>query len=251
MIGIKNLTAGYGDKTVLDNVSLTIPDSRVTVILGPNGCGKSTLLKCICQIIKPFSGTIVADGEELSSLSFPERAKRVSYLAQNRPVPDILVRNLVLHGRFPYLSYPRRYRPEDRRAVDEALERLGLSSYADKLVSELSGGERQKVYLAMSLAQGSRTLLFDEPTTYLDIAHQFAVLDEVRQLCTEGKSVVMVLHDIPEALETADHMIVLSGGRVMKEDTPEKVFESGVLDEVFNVRVERGDGHYWCRRFIS
>ncbi|MGN0907171.1 MAG: ABC transporter ATP-binding protein [Bullifex sp.] len=251
MIEVKQLYAGYDGRTVLDNVSVTIPDEKVTVILGTNGSGKSTLLKCICQIVKPFSGEIMIDGDDVSALTHAERAKRVSYLAQSRSVPEIVVRNLVLHGRFPYLSYPRRYRPEDRMAVDEALERLNLSAFADKSVSELSGGERQKVYLAMSLAQGSHTLLFDEPTTYLDIAHQFSILDEAHELCLEGKSVVMVLHDIPQALDTADHVIVLNEGHVMVEDTPENVFYSGVLDDVFGVRVERGDGHYWCRRPIS
>lgn len=251
MIEIRNLSAGYDGRTVLDNVSVTIPDEKVTVILGANGSGKSTLLKCICQIVKPYAGEIMIDGDDVSALTHAERAKRVSYLAQSRDVPDIIVRNLVLHGRFPYLSYPRRYRPEDRRAVDKALERLNLTDFADKSVSELSGGERQKVYLAMSLAQGSHTLLFDEPTTYLDIAHQFSILDEAHKLCNEGKSVVMVLHDIPQALEAADHMMVLNEGRVMIEDTPEKVFASGVLDDVFGVRVEKGDGHYWCRRTIS
>ena len=251
MIEVRNLRAGYDGRIVLEDVSLTIPDGKVTVLLGSNGCGKSTLLKCICNIIKPVSGTILIDGQDVSSMSFTDRAKKVSYLAQNRPVPDIIVRNLVLHGRFPYLSYPRRYRPEDRRAVDEALERLDLKAFADKPVSELSGGERQKVYLAMSLAQGSNTLLFDEPTTYLDIAHQFAVLDEARGLCREGKSVVMVLHDIPEALEVADSLAVINKGRVIMHDTPESVYRSGVLDEVFSVKVEKGDGHYWCRRPIS
>lgn len=251
MIEIRNLLAGYDGRKVLKDVSVTIPDGKITVILGANGCGKSTLLKCICQIVKPYSGTVLIDGQDAAALSFAERAKKVSYLAQNRQVPEIIVRNLVLHGRFPYLSYPRRYRPEDRRAVDEALERLGLTSYADKPVSGLSGGERQKVYLAMSLAQGSSTLLFDEPTTYLDIARQFTVLDEARALCNEGKSVVMVLHDIPEALDTADHMIVLNDGRVVMQDTPGKVYSSGVLDDVFGVKVEKGEGHFWCRRSTS
>ena len=200
MIAIKDLYSGYGDDDILKGVSLNILNNKLTVIAGPNGCGKSTLLKTISGIIKKTSGSIFIDDIDLSNISPLDRAKRIAYLSQNRSVPDIAVKNLVLHGRFPYLSYPRRYRAEDREAVDMALERMGIEGLRDKMVSELSGGERQKVYIAMALAQGSDYLLLDEPTTFLDISHQFQLLDLAKELCSENKSVVMVLHNLESAL---------------------------------------------------
>ncbi len=248
MIAIKDLYSGYGDDDILKGVSLNILNNKLTVIAGPNGCGKSTLLKTISGIIKKTSGSIFIDNVDLSNISPLDRAKRIAYLSQNRSVPDIAVKNLVLHGRFPYLSYPRRYRAEDREAVDIALERMGIEGLRDKMVSELSGGERQKVYIAMALAQGSDYLLLDEPTTFLDISHQFQLLDLAKELCSENKSVVMVLHNLESALSIADSFILLDKGRLLFEGSVDDVYSSKLIDKVFNVEIKKESDHWWCKK---
>ena len=248
MIAIKDLYSGYGDDDILKGVSLNILNNKLTVIAGPNGCGKSTLLKTISGIIKKTSGSIFIDNVDLSNISPLDRAKRIAYLSQNRSVPDIAVKNLVLHGRFPYLSYPRRYRAEDREAVDMALERMGIEGLRDKMVSELSGGERQKVYIAMALAQGSDYLLLDEPTTFLDISHQFQLLDLAKELCSENKSVVMVLHNLESALSVADSFILLDKGRLLFEGSVDDVYSSKLIDKVFNVEIKKESDHWWCKK---
>lgn len=248
MIAIKDLYSGYGDDDILKGVSLNILKNKLTVIAGPNGCGKSTLLKTISGIIKKTSGSIFIDDIDLSNISPLDRAKRIAYLSQNRSVPDIAVKNLVLHGRFPYLSYPRRYRAEDREAVDMALERMGIESLRDKMVSELSGGERQKVYIAMALAQGSDYLLLDEPTTFLDISHQFQLLDLAKELCSENKSVVMVLHNLESALSIADSFILMDKGKLLFEGSVDDVYSSKLIDKVFNVEIKKESDHWWCKK---
>lgn len=248
MIAIKDLYSGYGDDDILKGVSLNILNNKLTVIAGPNGCGKSTLLKTISGIIKKTSGSIFIDNVDLSNISPLDRAKRIAYLSQNRSVPDIAVKNLVLHGRFPYLSYPRRYRAEDREAVDIALERMGIEGLRDKMVSELSGGERQKVYIAMALAQGSDYLLLDEPTTFLDISHQFQLLDLAKELCSENKSVVMVLHNLESALSIADSFILMDKGRLLFEGSVDDVYSSKLIDKVFNVEIKKESDHWWCKK---
>lgn len=248
MIAIKDLYSGYGDDDILKGVSLNILNNKLTVIAGPNGCGKSTLLKTISGIIKKTSGSIFIDDIDLSNISPLDRAKRIAYLSQNRSVPDIAVKNLVLHGRFPYLSYPRRYRAEDREAVDIALERMGIEGLRDKMVSELSGGERQKVYIAMALAQGSDYLLLDEPTTFLDISHQFQLLDLAKELCSENKSVVMVLHNLESALSIADSFILMDKGRLLFEGSVDDVYSSKLIDKVFNVEIKKESDHWWCKK---
>lgn len=249
MIEIHGLRAGYPGKDVLQNVCLSVPEGEITVIVGPNGCGKSTLLKALCGII-PAGGRVCRGGAELSALPQRELARQVAYLAQNRPLPDITVRRLVLHGRFPYLSYPRRYRAEDLAAADAAMERMGISQLAETPVANLSGGQRQKVYIAMALAQDTPIILLDEPTTYLDIRHQLQMMDQVRALKRDGKTVIMVLHDLSHAMQTADTVVVMADGGIVTAGIPEEVFRSGSLQAVFGVEVERvrtGSGwHYYC-----
>lgn len=246
MIILKELSAGYGEREIIKDISLTINNNKLTVIIGPNGCGKSTLLKTISGLIKKTSGVIEIDDEEISNISLLDRAKKIAYLSQNRSVPEIAVKNLVLHGRFAYLSYPRRYRDEDRKAVDDALKKLGIEKLKEKMVGELSGGERQKVYLAMALAQGSDYLLLDEPTTFLDIYHQFQLLDMAKGLCNEKRSVVMVLHNIEHALSIADNIILMNEGRVLLQGSVDEVFNSKLIDKVFNIELIREDDHWWC-----
>ena len=238
MLEIRDLHAGYEGKTVLQDISLSIPKGAVTVIVGPNGCGKSTLLKALAGIL-PASGSAALDGRELLELDRKELARTVAFLPQNRPTPEISVQNLVLHGRFPYLSYPRRYRKEDYRAAETALERMGVAELSARMISTLSGGQRQKVYIAMALAQDTPVVLMDEPNTFLDIAHQLQLMEQAKALAEVGKTVVLVLHDLPLALTFADRLAVLQNGRSLYQGSAEEVFLSESLNVAFGVKIQR------------
>lgn len=250
MLEVKSLSAGYSDTHVLEHVDFRIPSGKVTVILGPNGCGKSTLLKALCGIIPADSGQVVLDGENILTLPQRQLAQRVAYLAQSRQIPDITVERLVLHGRFPYLGYPRRYRKEDYAIADAAMKTMGVAELADELVQNLSGGQRQKVYIAMALAQDTPVILLDEPTTYLDISHQLQLMQQARMLAAQGKTVVMIIHDLPHAFQTADHMILMRDGKIVADGTPEQIYASGMISSVFGVRLCRtgteGGWRYYC-----
>ena len=239
MIELKNLTVGYGGKTVLRDVSLAFPPGKVTVLLGPNGCGKSTLMKTALGLLPRQGGEILYDSVDLSHLTTRQVACKAAYLAQSREIPRITVRRMVLHGRFPYLGYPRRYRAEDYEAAARALEWAGAADLADRPVQELSGGQRQKVYLAMALAQDTETVFMDEPTTYLDVRHQLEVMAVSHLLADMGRAVVLVLHDLSLALREADRLAVLADGALCQVGTPEEVFSGGELDRVFGVAIRR------------
>lgn len=251
MLEIINLSAGYSGKDIVENVSISIPTGQVTVILGPNGCGKSTLLKALCGILRVSAGEVTLDGQSILTLPRKLLAQKIAFLAQNRQIPDITVRRLVLHGRFPYLSYPRNYRPEDHAATGAAMEQMGITDLADTLVSQLSGGQRQKAYIAMALAQDTPVIVLDEPTTYLDVSHQMQMMRMARDLSGQGKTVVMVLHDLSHAMQVADRVVLMDGGRIIIQGTPETVFASGRLDSVFGVKLGRvktdGGWHYYCK----
>ena len=238
MLDIRNLSAGYPGNPVLRDISLSIPEGAVTVIIGPNGSGKSTLLKALAGIL-PASGSVRLEGLELLELSGRELAKKVAFLPQNRAVPEITAKNLVLHGRFPYLSYPRRYRPEDHKAAEAAMAKMGISDLADRSLATLSGGQRQKVYIAMALAQDTPVVLLDEPNTFLDISHQLQMMDQAKALAADGKTVVLVLHDLAMALECGDSLVILSRGQCLFQGSAEETFRSGCLDRAFRVAVKR------------
>lgn len=245
MIELKNLRAGYPGRPVLEDVSLDFRPGEVLAILGPNGCGKSTLLRTANGLLAKNGGEVLLDGVPLERLSAKEVAQKVAYLPQSRSVANITAGRMVLHGRFPYLSYPRRYRREDHEMVKQALEWVGASELASRPLPELSGGQRQKVYLAMALAQDTETVLMDEPTTYLDVGCQLEVMALARRLAEEGRAVVMVLHDLSLALRFAHRAALLYEGRVRQLGTPEELFEGRALEEVMGValgRVETEDG---------
>ena len=249
MLKIQNLTASYSGADAVKGVTFTVPKEKLTVILGPNGCGKSTLLKCLCGIHTPTAGSAELDGVDLLTLPRRDLARKVSYLAQSRAVPDITVERMVLHGRFPYLAYPRRYRREDVAAARAAMEQMGLSDLAHTPLANLSGGQRQKVYIAMALAQDTPLILMDEPTTYLDIRHQLHLMQEVSALKAKGKTALMVLHDLPHAFAAADKLVVMEGGRPVAEGTPGEVLASGCIERVFGVKLakvetQRGPRYY-------
>lgn len=250
MLEARNLSVGYPGRTVLEDVSLAVRPGRVLVLLGPNGCGKSTLLRTLPGLLPPLGGGILLDGKPLGDYSLRQAAQKIAYLPQSRAVPSITARRMVLHGRFPYLSYPRRYRREDYEAVDRALAKAGALDLADRPLPELSGGQRQKIYLALALAQETETILMDEPTTYLDIRNQLETLALLRRLAGEGRGVAAVLHDLCLALTAADDVAVLGEGRLLALGGPEEIYQSKVLERVMGIRLGRSAGpggwRYFC-----
>lgn len=239
MMELCHITAGYGGPPVLRNVSLVFEPGKVTVLAGPNGCGKSTLLRVAARLMAPERGEVRIEGQDVSRLSAKQFARLAALLPQSRPLPGITAGSLVLHGRFPYLGYPRRYGPADRAAARSAMERAGVLELADRNVARLSGGQRQKVYLAMALAQDTPVLLLDEPTTFLDIGCQLELARLMRETAAEGKAVVMVLHDLNLALGCAHRVAVMEEGRLRAWGTPAEIYAGGALEEVFGVRVHR------------
>lgn len=239
MLRIEEVCTGYEGRKVLHGITAQIKAGRITVLAGPNGCGKTTLLKTVTGIVRKTSGEIWIDGKRIEEYSTQTLAQKIAYLPQKRNIPDITVRQMVLHGRFPYLNYPRRYRMADWEAADQALGQVGMEAYAEQNLKQLSGGMQQKVFIAMALAQDTPVILMDEPTSFLDIAYQLRLMDTARELAAHGKTVVLVLHDLAMALRMADQMLVLQEGRICANGTPEAVYESGVLREVFGVQVKR------------
>jgi iron complex transport system ATP-binding protein len=249
MISLQNFSVGYGETPVLEQVNLSFPTGQVTILVGPNGCGKSTLMRSALGLLPSLSGQALYDGVPLTELSPREIAQKAAYLAQSRNTPNITGYRMVLHGRFPYLSYPRRYRPEDHAAVRAALEQMDAQSLSGRLLTTLSGGQRQKIYLAMALAQDTETIFLDEPTTYLDVRHQLEVMAAAKRLAAQGKAVVLVLHDLCLALRTADQIAVFSEGRLQQLATPEAVYESGILPQVFGVSLGRAETDHGPRYY--
>lgn len=251
MIELKNLCGGYPGRPVLEDISLDFCPGEVLAILGPNGCGKSTLLRTSNGLLARTGGEILLDGRPIEGLSAKEIAQKVAYLPQSRSTPNITAGRMVLHGRFPYLSYPRRYSQKDREMVQKALAWVEASELASRPLPELSGGQRQKVYLAMALAQDTETILMDEPTTYLDISCQLEVMALARRLAEEGRAVVMVLHDLCLALRYAHRAALLREGRVRQIGTPEELYGGEALEEVMGAALGRveteGDWRYFYR----
>ncbi|MGN0996920.1 MAG: ABC transporter ATP-binding protein [Candidatus Ventricola sp.] len=237
MIEVKRLCAGYRGRPVLDGITLEIRPGEVLALLGPNGCGKSTLLRAVLGLCEVTGGEVLVGGTPANRLRRRELARRVSLLAQSRSVPVITALRMALHGRFPYLGYPRQYGREDIAIARRALARAGAAELEQAVVSELSGGQRQSVYVAMTLAQDTPAVLMDEPTNSLDIARQLELLSTARALAHEGRAVALVLHDIPLALRTADRVAVMQAGRLIACDTPEGIARSGVIDRVFGIRL--------------
>ncbi len=247
MLEIRNLTAGYRGKAVLQDLSLTLPRNCLTGIIGPNGRGKSTLLKAALGLISPMGGEVLADGRSLQDLKRREIARHVAYLAQGQSIPDMTVEQLVLQGRFPHLNYPNGYSRRDREMARAAMERVGITHLAGVPLAALSGGMRQTVYIAMALTQDTPYILLDEPTTYLDPAHQLSLMGLLREIAREGRGVAAVMHDLPLALSYSDRIAVMAEGRMILTASPREVVNSGVIEEVFGVRVrEDGEGFRLC-----
>ncbi len=253
MIRCEALTAGYGKKAVIREITWQAEPGRLTVIAGPNGCGKSTLLKSVMGQTRILDGRILLDGRPVDSWNARERAKRMAYVPQSRNEVNLTVARMVLHGRFPYIVYPRHYTKEDQDMVEWALEKMGIQDLKDRLMSELSGGERQKACVAMALVQDAPAILLDEPTTYLDISCQLELMEILKQLAAEGKAVAAVLHDLGHSLRFADQIMVMEHGAVADAGTPEEILERGILESVFRLDICRstdqaGREYYWFQR---
>lgn len=238
-LAMENGTIAYDRQVVIDNLSVEIPAGSFTAVLGPNGCGKSTFLRALARVVPLASGRVLLDSHPISALKSKQVARRVGLLPQSSIAPDgITVFDLVTRGRSPYQSWTQQWRATDDVAVHAALEATQLTSLASRRVDELSGGQRQRVWIAMLLAQETDILLLDEPTTYLDIAHQYDVMDLLRELNVAGKTIVAVLHDINQAARYASHFMVMRDGRVRAQGEPSQVLSSALITEVFGVRAE-------------
>ena len=252
MIELSQVNAGYGKQAVLSGVTVAFEKGKLTSVIGVNGSGKSTLLKAILGMLPLESGTVTVDGKNLENMSRNEIARRISYLSQGKNTPDMTVEQLVLHGRFPHLSYPRRYTAKDRALAHCAMEQTGIADLAHRPLHSLSGGMRQNAYIAMALAQDTDYVLLDEPTTYLDIAHQVELMKTLRKLSDSGKGIIAVMHDLPMAFSFSDRIVLLHNGAVVSDDTPEQVCKQTTLRQIFGVAVERSpeDQSYAYKLFL-
>ncbi|WP_129690761.1 ABC transporter ATP-binding protein [Gottfriedia acidiceleris] len=231
------LTIGYGDRLIVKDLNIKIPDKQITTIIGSNGCGKSTLLKAITRIISHQSGTIILDGENIASENTKLLAKKMAILPQTpESASGLTVGELISYGRFPYQSGFGRLTQKDIEVIDWALEVTGTKEYKYQTVDSLSGGQRQRVWIAMALAQETEIIFLDEPTTYLDLAHQLEILELLQKLNQEQeRTIVMVLHDLNQAARFADYIIALKDGEIVKAGSCEEVITHEVLKKVFSI----------------
>jgi iron complex transport system ATP-binding protein len=233
----KQLTLAYDGVPVVRNLNLTIPTGKITVLVGANGCGKSTLLRGMARLLKSKGGTVYLDGKAIFQLSSKTVAKKLGMLPQSPVAPEgLAVRDLVAMGRYPYQSWLQQWSTEDEQKVKEALAITTMTELADRALDSLSGGQRQRAWIAMVLAQDTDILLLDEPTTFLDLAHQVELLDllyELQQL--QGKTIVMILHDLNQACRYADYLVTVQQGKVYATGTPEQVMTEQMVREVFGL----------------
>jgi iron complex transport system ATP-binding protein len=233
----EGLTLGYDERPVVKDLDVTVLDGKVTAIVGANACGKSTLLRGLARLLPPRAGTVLLDGKPVSGMSTLDVAKVLGLLPQSPVAPDgITVADLVSRGRYPHQGWFRRWTDRDHDAVTRALEATGTADLMDRPLRQLSGGQRQRVWVAMALAQDTDLLLLDEPTTFLDIAHQVELLRLLRKLNAEaGKTIVVVLHDLNLACRFCDHIIAMADGAIVAEGPPTEVVTAALVEKVFGL----------------
>ena len=239
-LAASELALGYGDRQIVENLTVDIPTGKVTVIIGANGCGKSTLLRGLARLLPPQHGAVLLDGRSITSIPSKQVAKVMGLLPQTPIAPEgSTVADLVGRGRYPHQGWFRQWSADDDRAVAEALTATSTLELADRPIEDMSGGQRQRVWIAMALAQETDLLLLDEPTTYLDLSHQLEVLDLLTDLNRRrGTTVVIVMHDLNLACRYADHLIAMKDGRISAEGSPTEVVTSESMLEVFGLRAQ-------------
>jgi iron complex transport system ATP-binding protein len=236
-LSAQGVRLGYGERIVVEDLDLDVITGSVTAVIGPNGCGKSTLLRALGRLLKPSAGQVLLDGKRIDKLPTREVAKILGLLPQSPIAPEgLTVADLVARGRHPHQAWYRQWSSDDEEAVAQALEWTGIADLAERPVDELSGGQRQRAWISMVLAQGTDLLLLDEPTTFLDLAHQVDVLELVRRLHSEaGRTVVMVLHDLNFASRYADRLFAMREGQIVAAGEPADVITQELLAEVFGL----------------
>ena len=257
ILQVNDLTVSFREKTVLEHVSFSVERGKIYSIVGKNGCGKTTLLRAISRSRRPDSGTILLEGKDIYRLPAKSVARTMAILSQNNDtMSDVSVEVLTGYGRYAHKRWFERSASEDRRIVEWAMERAGVAELRSRKINTLSGGERQRAWLSMLLAQKPQVMLLDEPTTYLDIAHQLEIMELVADLNRrEGITILMVLHDINHAAHYSDSLIVVDDHRVYKEGAPWELIRDGVLEEVFGVETEilksaDGEPIFYAKRVI-
>jgi len=233
----RKLTLAYDGTVVISDLDLAIPAGKITVLVGSNGCGKSTLLRSLARLLKPRQGTVYLDSASIFKLSTKEVAKRLGILPQGPVAPEgLTVRELVAQGRYPHQGWLQQWSKEDECLVEQALATTDMTALAERSIDTLSGGQRQRAWIAMSLAQNTEILLLDEPTTFLDLAHQIEVLDLLYELNqTKGRTIVMVLHDLNQACRYADHLVAIAQGKVAAQGAPAEIMTEALVREVFGL----------------
>lgn len=236
-LAAERLSLAYGRVGIVDNLDLAVPDRAFTALVGPNGSGKSTILRALAGLLAPRDGTILLDGRSIARLPSKQTARRVGVLSQGPGAPEgLTVLDLVRQGRYPHRSLFGRWSQADEDACAQALSLTGMDALRNRPLDSLSGGQRQRAWIAMTLAQETDIVLLDEPTTFLDLAHQIEVMELIATLVGErGKTVVAVLHDLNQAARYADHMVLLKAGRIVAVGRPEEVMTVKSIDEVFGV----------------
>lgn len=231
-----NVTLRYDERTISRSLSVSIPDGSFTVIVGSNACGKSTLLRALSRLLVPAAGQVTLDGRSIFDLAAKDVARHLSLLPQSSIAPDgITVADLVARGRYPHQSFFRQWSKADEEAVIAAMEVSRVTDLSGRLVDELSGGQRQRVWIAMVLAQETPILLLDEPTTFLDIAHQIELMDLLADLNRQGRTIVAVLHDLNHACRYASHLIAMKNGVIVAEGKPSTIVTEKLVEDVFGL----------------
>ena len=231
------LSMGYAQTTIIDDLNLLIPSGQVTAIVGPNGCGKSTLLAGLARLHKPSAGQVLLDGKVIGSLPSRDVARRLALLPQDASAPDgLTVSELIRFGRQPHQSLLRQWSEEDQAIVEAALVAADLVDLADRPLESMSGGQRQRAWIAMAIAQATPLLLLDEPTSALDLGHQIEVFELIRQLAAAGKTIVMVVHDLSSACRYADHLIAMHQGHIVASGSPKEIVTPELVEHLYGVR---------------